>query len=69
MSEQANNVNINVEQILAAILSKVGEVSITAEELLKDYSQFAVAIDPGEEGQVVFKLMDLEGVDLDEVVE
>lgn len=63
-----NNVNLGVEQILAAILFKVGTVMVSPEELMADYSQYAVAVDPDEEG-VKFSLVDLQGVDLEEISE
>jgi hypothetical protein len=67
--ENLANVNIGVEQILAAILNKTGGVLLTPEDLTADYSQYAVAVDGAEEGGLNFSLVDLQGVDLDEIVE
>ena len=39
-------VQLSVEQILAAVLNKVGTVVMTKEDLVTDYSNFAVAVDP-----------------------
>lgn len=63
-----SEVNIGIEQILAAVLSKVGAVTISKEELLTDYSQYAVSVDPREE-EIVLSLVDLKGVDLEEISE
>lgn len=65
MSEE--NVQINVEQILAAILNKVGVVTMTPEELVQDFSSFAVAVDPMEDGTLEFTLVS--AGDLDAVSE
>ena len=69
MNEDVASVDIGIEQILAAILSKVELVELTPEELTADYSQYAVAVDPGEDGNLTFRLVDLNGVDLEEVSE
>lgn len=60
-------VNITVEQILAAILHKVGTVVMKKEDLVADYSNFAVAVDPIDDDNLQFALVDA-GV-LDEVTE
>jgi hypothetical protein len=61
MSEEVQNVQLTVEQILAAILNKVGKIDLTEEELLADYSSYAVAVDPAGDKTVSFQLVD-EGV-------
>jgi hypothetical protein len=58
MSEEVDNVNINVEQILAAILNKVGVVKMTPEELVQDFSNFGIAVNPIEDGLLEFTLVD-----------
>jgi hypothetical protein len=58
MSDEVNSVQIGIEQILAAILHKVGRVSITQEELIADYSAYAVAVDPVDDITVSFSLVD-----------
>lgn len=65
-----NEVNLSVEQFLAAVLYKVGAVELSIAEVMQDYSQYAVAIDPSEETQgVKITLVDLQGVDLEEISE
>lgn len=64
-----NEVSLGVEQFLAAILYKIGSVEITKEELIANYSQYAVAIDPTEAGDIRISLVDLKGVDLEEIAE
>jgi hypothetical protein len=59
MSEQDNKVQMTVEQILAAILHKIGPVEVTGEELFTDYSNYAVAVDPASDGKVTFTLTDI----------
>jgi hypothetical protein len=51
-------VQITVEQILAAILNKVGTVVMNKEDLVADYSNFAVAVDPIGENELQFSLVD-----------
>jgi hypothetical protein len=58
MSDEVQNVQLTVEQILAAILNKVGKIDLTEEELLADYSNFAVAVDPINDKTVSFQLVD-----------
>jgi hypothetical protein len=68
MSEE-NNIDIGIEQILATILFKVGPVKISSEELTKDYSQYAVSVDPSEDNSFEFSLVDLGEVNLEEIAE
>lgn len=63
-----NEVNLGVEQILAATLHKMGPITLTPTELMTDYSQFAVAVDPDGD-DIKFSLVDLQGVDLEELSE
>ena len=58
MTEQNNQIDMTVEQILAAILHKIGPVEITGEQLFADYSAYAVAVDGVENGKVQFSLVD-----------
>jgi hypothetical protein len=60
-------VEMTVEQILAAVLNKVGTVKMSQEDLFTDYSRFAVAVDPVGEGELQFALV--EAGDLDAVSE
>jgi hypothetical protein len=65
MSEEVQNVQLTVEQILAAILNKIGKTDLTEAELLADYSNYVVAVDPVDEKTVSFQLVE-EGVTNDE---
>lgn len=67
MSE--NNVDINLEQILATVLHTTGAVEFDSHALIADYSQFAVAINGASEGKLKIELVNLEGVDLDAIAE
>ena len=58
MSDEVQSVQLTVEQILAAILNKVGKIDLTEEDLLADYSNFAVAVDPINDKMVSFQLVD-----------
>lgn len=66
---QDTNINMGVEQFLAAVLAKVGPVTLTLEEMLNNYSQFAVSVGPGENGEVEISLVDLKGVNLEDIAE
>ena len=58
-SNDVNNIDISIEQILAAILSKVGKIEITMKELLTDYSKKSIAINENPETQdLIFELAD-----------
>jgi hypothetical protein len=56
-------VQLSVEQILAAVLNKVGTVVMKKEDLIADYSQFAVAVDPIGEGELQFALVEVGDLD------
>jgi hypothetical protein len=43
------SINIGVEQILASILETLGSVVVPIETILKNYGEFAVAVDQDEE--------------------
>ena len=62
MSEQPDlsNVNISLEQIIATILSTMGTIQVTLDDLLKDYSnkQIAVNQDP-DSNNLYFELVDI----------
>lgn len=62
MSEQPDlsNVNITLEQILAAILSSMGTIQITLDDMLKDYSDKRIAVnqDP-DSNNLYFELVDI----------
>jgi len=61
MSDEVQSVQLTVEQILAAILFKIGKIDLEEKELLADYSNFVVAVDPVNDKTVSFQLVD-EGV-------
>jgi hypothetical protein len=60
IKQDLNNVNISIEQIVAAILNKVGKVELSLQELLTDYSSKNIAVnqDPDSQ-QITFELADL----------
>lgn len=65
MSEEVDleKVQITVEQILAAVLNKVGTVVMNKNDLVADYSQFAVAVDPVGEDELQFALVEVGDLD------
>jgi len=65
MAEEVDlqQVQITVEQILAAVLNKVGTVVMNKDDLVADYSQFAVAVDPIGEGELQFALVEVGDLD------
>lgn len=62
MSEQDEivNVPISAERLLAAFLSKFGEIEVSVDQLLDDYSNYQVAVEQGREGYVTFKIVELD---------
>lgn len=59
-SNDLNNVNISIEQILAAILNKLGKVEMSLQELLSDYSKKNIAVNQDPDNHnITFELTDL----------
>lgn len=54
------NLNVNIEQILAAILKTEGKITVSIEDLVADYGDYSVAIDQEEDGSLTFRLVDNE---------
>ena len=57
MSED-NNIDVNIEQILAAILSANGKQEVSLEKLMGDYSQYSVAVNQEENGNFSFEIVE-----------
>ena len=57
MSED-NNLNINVEQILAAILAANGKQSVSLDTLMADYSEYSIAVDQEKNGDLSFRIVE-----------
>lgn len=51
--EDINNFNISIEQILAAILNKLGSVELSPEELLDNYSSKSIAVDQDPDSKII----------------
>ena len=51
--QDINNINISIEQIIAAILNKVGKMELTLKELLTDYSSKSIAVNQDPDTQMV----------------
>lgn len=58
MSED-NNIDVSIELILAAILSANGKQAIPLDSLMRDYSNYTVAINQEEDGQLSFELVEV----------
>lgn len=65
----SNGVNISVEQILASILNKIGEVNISLETLIANYSDKTISVNQLEDKSVTFNLVDLASVPVEELAE
>lgn len=61
-TQQDPGINISVEQILAAIINKLGEITIPVEELVANYSTKVIAVNQNEDKSVVFSLVDAPAV-------
>lgn len=55
---EGQNVNISIEQILAAILKTIDSSTVKLEDLLADYSNKQIAVNQNEDQSVTFKLAD-----------
>lgn len=53
-----NNVNISLEQILAAVLNATGPVTIALDQLIANYNNKQIAVNQNEDKSVVFSLVD-----------
>jgi hypothetical protein len=53
VNEDINNFNISIEQILAAILNKLGSVELSPEELLDNYSSKSIAVDQDPDSKII----------------
>jgi len=62
--DEKNQIPISIEQICAAIISTVGEVSIPLENMLKDYSNKSIAVNQNEDTkELMFNLVDIENIE------
>jgi hypothetical protein len=69
-SQPANDgVNISVEQILAAILNKVGPTNIALDDLVANYSTKTISVNQLEDRSVTFELVDISEVPTQESAE
>lgn len=69
-SQPANDgVNISVEQILAAILNKVGPANIALDDLVANYSTKTISVNQLEDRSVTFELVDISEVPTQESAE
>jgi hypothetical protein len=67
--ENTPDVQIGLEQIFAAVLAIAGPVEMQQEALLENYSQYAIAVSPVEDGKITIGLVDLNQVEEQEVAE
>lgn len=60
VKQDLSNINISIEQIIAAILNKSGKIELTLQELLTDYSSKSIAVNQDPDTQMVtFELSDV----------
>jgi hypothetical protein len=64
-----DGINISVEQILAAILSKTGEVNVPLDTLIANYADKTIAVNQLEDKSVTFTLVDIASVPAQELAE
>lgn len=64
-----NNMNISVEQILAAVIKTTGEVTVSLEDLIANYSQKTISVNQLEDKSVLFSLIDVTDVPSEEIIE
>ena len=63
--DQNDNIQINIEQICAAILTQLDSVEIPLEVLLSDYSNKLIAVDQNSESKsLTFTLVDSESAEI-----
>jgi hypothetical protein len=64
-----NNMNISVEQILAAVIKTTGDVTVSLEDLIANYSQKTISVNQLEDKSVLFSLIDVTDVPSEEIIE
>jgi len=52
-NDNINNFNISIEQIIAAILNKLGSIELSVEELLDNYSSKSIAVDQNPDSKII----------------
>lgn len=58
--DNKEDVQISVERICASILDTIGEVGVSLENLMKDYSKMNIAINQDPENQtILFSLVEI----------
>jgi hypothetical protein len=55
---EEQNINISVEQILAATLKQMGKTTIQLEDLIANYSTYSIAVTQNEDKSVSFELVE-----------
>jgi hypothetical protein len=55
---ESQNVNISIEQILAAVLQTVGAVTVALPDLVTNYNTKQIAVNQNEDQSVTFSLVD-----------
>ena len=63
MEENVPQVNISLEQILAAILDATGAVQLSQDALVRDYSQYAIAVNPVDDNNLEISLVGLDQIE------
>lgn len=53
---QDQGVNISVEQILAAIVATIGDITVPLDKLVANYGDKSIAVNQNEDKSVVFSL-------------
>ena len=64
-----NNMNISVEQILAAVIKTTGDVTVALEDLIANYGNKTISVNQLEDKSVVFSLIDVTDVPSEEIIE
>jgi len=56
---EEQNINISIEQILAATLKHQGKVTIPLEDLIANYGGYSIAVTQNEDKSVTFELTEV----------
>ena len=63
MSEETNNIDVNIEQILAAILKSNGKQIVEINDLVADYSEYSIAVNQEDDGKLSFEIVSVKNVE------
>lgn len=60
---EGQNINITIEQILAATLKSIGSINVPVADLVANYSTYSISVTQEEDGTVTFALTEIPAIE------